>query len=133
MTITKEQIDRFIILQQQTNEINNDIHYDIIMICNQIYATFESNKPTDYSYSINDHEVNVRWSETWRYGGYDSGFFTFPTECLYNEDALKNHINGIKQKQDNEKRIAKEKDIEDKKLLYEKLKVELENKYYNTI
>lgn len=75
-------------------------------------------------------KVNINWSDSWAYGGYDSGIFTFPIDLLYSDSELyykteRERIDNELIKKEEKKRKQKEKDEEK---LYLKLKEKFEKK-----
>ena len=94
----KSKIEQLIALRNQADPIELEINAAVITAALR-YATADAlrypsfDRPTKIN-SIDGWvidgrgDVSVRWSESWKYGGYAEGVFTFPAETIYSEDAM---------------------------------------------
>jgi hypothetical protein len=80
-----------------------------------------------YGISHDDSKVIINWEESWSYGGYDSGTFSFPLTYLYDEEVF---LEFLKSEDDRKQEILekiREKTINEKRKMVEKLQKELES------
>lgn len=129
LKLTKENFDKFIILQDQIKEIAFEklkIYCDIVE---------ESSKYLDEIISIDSKSIVFEGDEYWSYGGYEKHYIEMPVEMLFDD----NYIETLKQKQLEKKKVeielrwkkereALEKKEQQEREAYERLKSKFENK-----
>lgn len=93
------------------------------------YDSIPSDGRVYYKWDIDKSgTVNVRWEESWNYGGHDAGSFSFPAEYIYDDEQLVAYeTRRIVEKE--QIRLKKEMcEIERKRKQLQKLKEELGDK-----
>lgn len=122
--IDKDKIDRLVDLQYQIDEIKEKIRNDVYSIAKQINSNVELG-----SWNINSTEINIDWHEYWSYGGHEHEYLSFPTQCLYDEEYLRQYIDELNEEQKKYEEEVKNAARATKKREYERLKKEFENEH----
>jgi len=71
--LNKEDIENFLSLECRIN-----VRAENIM--NRYQAHFKGSKCSFEGTEVYEGSVEIKWSERWAYGGYDSGFITVPID-----------------------------------------------------
>jgi hypothetical protein len=134
MRPTKEYLDN---IKQMTDEICNLKAEVSEHIAEVAFKYFKANKhmtgngpSSEGNFSdewvIYSHTIMCPWSDSWSYSGYDEGEVIVPLEYFYDDDLFEKYLKDCKNNDLQRQKRMEQKELADKKALYEHLKKHFE-------
>jgi hypothetical protein len=120
----KEKIKQYLILREEIDDLAEKIFKE--------YSPHFLNKGAYFDTAeVFEHSICIRWEETWRFGGYDSGFFSIPID-FFNEvnykDWVENQVKEAEAVKDAATKKEEERQKQEELNLLNKLKAKYEPK-----